>query len=240
MPIKIGICDDSIEDIKTLTEALYSYEDSFQISQYADGESLLEDCLQRKILFDIIFLDIYMPGLNGIETAGKIRTMMRDVKIIFVTSSDEHYPEAYDVFALNYLIKPLNQKKLNSVLEQALMDITGGQRQQISFSNKGRVYRIFCRDIQYIESIDKLVCFHMTGGNILQTHAKLDEILGKLPEETFIRCHQSFAVNIFHVDEMSEQRFHIGSEDISISKRYLKVSKDKYFEYLFAHMNRGH
>jgi len=237
MPVQIGICDDRAEDTNALSEALYAYDDSFQITNYEDGESLLEDCLERKILFDILFLDIYMPGLNGIETAGQIRTIMNDVKIIFVSSSKEHYPEAYDVFAFNYIMKPLNSKKLNCVLDQALIHIAKERMEQIQFSFKATNYRILCRDILYIESKNKIILFHMADRTTLQCYSKLDEILKQLPEKSFVRSHQSFAVNIFHVTEMAESHFRIGSAVIGISKKYQKTSKDKYFEYLFTHMN---
>lgn len=240
MPVQIGICDDSKEDIKMLLEALYAYDPYFQVLYYTDGESLLQDCYDHKILFDILFLDIYMPGLNGIETAGEIRTIMKDTKIIFISSSNEHYPEAYDVFAFNYLIKPLNLEKLNRVLNQALMNITNEHRKQISFSYKGTTYRIFCIDILYIESNDKTISFYMADKTTLYCYAKMDEILKQLPEESFIRCHQSFAVNIFHVTEMRGNYFYIHHTMISISKKYLKAAKDKYYSYLFNHIDRGH
>ena len=239
MPIQIGICDDRAEDIRTLSEALYTYDDTFKIFDYRDGESLLQDCLEKNILFDILFLDIYMPGLNGIETASKIRASMKDVKIIFVSSSNEHYPEAYDMFAFNYLIKPLNQEKLNRVLEQAFISSSNGKerRQQIQFSYKGTNYHVLFRDILYIESKDKIILFHIEGRPTLQCYGKLEEILKQLPEESFIRCHQSFAVNIFHVTEMGKNHFIMGTDVVNISKKYQKVSKDKYFDYLFKYMN---
>lgn len=239
MPIQIGICDDRAEDIRTLSEALYTYDDSFKILDYKDGEYLLEDFLEHNILFDILFLDIYMPGLNGIEIAAKIRDCMKDVKIIFVSSSKEHYPEAYDVFAFNYLIKPLNQEKLNRVLDEALTSITNDKErfQQIQFSYKGIIYHAVFRDILYIESRDKIIFFHILEKPTLKCYAKLEEILKQLPEESFIRCHQSFAVNIHHVIEMGKNHFTVGDNVINISKKYHKVAKDKYFEYLFKYMN---
>ena len=239
MSVKIGICDDSTEDIRTLSTALYAYDESFEISTYTDGESLIEDWLENKIYFDLLFFDIYMPGLNGIKTARKIRTDMKNTKIIFISSSKEHYPEAYDVFAFNYIVKPLSPDKLNIILDQALMGIDHERRRQINFSYKGINYRIFCRDILYIESKDKTICFHMIDKNVLQCYTKLDEILMQLPESSFIRCHQSFAVNIFHVTEMAKNYFRVGLTVISISKKYQKAVKDKYFAYLFTHMNRG-
>ena len=239
MSVKIGICDDSTEDIRTLSTALYAYDESFEISTYTDGESLIEDWLENKIYFDLLFFDIYMPGLNGIETARKIRADMKNTKIIFISSSNEHYPEAYDVFAFNYIVKPLSRDKLNLILDQALMGIADERRGQIDFSYKGKNYRIFSRNILYIESKDKTICFHMIDKNVLQCYTKLDEILMQLPESSFIRCHQSFAVNIFHVTEMAKNYFRVGLAVISISKKYQKAAKDKYFAYLFTHMYRG-
>lgn len=233
MPIQIGICDDNEEDLRLLAKALFSYDSSFQVSLYTDGESLLEDCLEKRRLFDILFLDIYMPELNGIETARKIRTEMKDARIIFVSSSNEHYPEAYDVFAFNYILKPLNLERLNRVLDEALSSIESDRQQQISFNYKAKNYRINCKDILYIESRNKLIYFHMTDKTTLQCYAKLDEILEQLPEESFVRCHQSYVVNVFYVTEMSNHYFKIGSTMISISKKYLKLSKDKYFAFTF-------
>ncbi len=239
MSIQIGICDDNESDIKILSEALFAYDPSFQISTYSDGEALLEDCLEQRILFDILFLDIYMPGLNGIETAGKIRACMNDAKIIFISSSNEHYPEAYDVFAFNYILKPINSQKLNNVLNQAMKEVTRERRKQIVISYKSKSHRVFCSDIQYIESREKIIYFHMADKTTLQCYAKLDETLEQLPRETFIRCHQSFIVNILHVTEMGDRHFRIDPAVIGISKKHLKESKEKYFAYLFAHLNRG-
>ena len=239
MSIQIGICDDSSEDIKFLTEALYTYDPSFKISTYTSGLSLLDDLDDLTVVVDLIFLDIYMPGINGIETAGKIRAKMRDVMIIFISSSNEHYPEAYDVFAFNYMMKPVNREKLNTVLDQALKSISKEHSEQFSFTYKSMTCRIYCRDILYIESSDKIILFHMQNKTILKCYGKLDEILKKMPEGFFIRCHQSFAVNLLHISEMGDSYFRVDYVSISISKKYLKNSKDKYFDYLFQHMSRG-
>ncbi|MBK5262171.1 MAG: response regulator transcription factor [Peptostreptococcaceae bacterium] len=239
MTIKIGICDDNLEDSKILREALISYEPSLQISSFTNGESLLLECSDNRCLFDIIFLDIYMPGLNGIETAAKIRDIMKDTKIIFTSSSKDHYSDAFDVFAYNYLVKPIQAEKLNRVIEEAIAAIGLERRQQICFSYKGGAYRIFCRDVLYIESDDKIIFFHMVDKTLLQTYGKLDEILDQLPNELFARCHQSFIVNIHHISEMSENHFRVGSAVVGISRKYLKEAKEKYFSYLFTNMNRG-
>lgn len=236
MPMQIAICDDNQEDINILSKALYTYNESFQIKEYTNGEFFLADCLEREFLFDILFLDIYMPTMNGIEIATKIRAVMKDVLIIFITSSNEHYLEAFDVFAFNYIIKPLKKEKLNILLEHAVMQIAKEQDYQIQFSYKSKNYRIMCRDILYLESRDKIVQFHLKDKTVLRCYSKLEQILMQLPSDSFIRCHQSFILNLYHINEMEEKYFRIGSSVINISKKYRKTSKDKYFDYLFAHM----
>ena len=73
MSISIGICDDNAEDTELLKEALYAYDQSFDIISYTDGQALIDDILNEERKLDILFLDIYMPGTGGIETAERIR-----------------------------------------------------------------------------------------------------------------------------------------------------------------------
>jgi len=237
--IHIGICDDSADDIRILTKAIYAYDPSFRISTYSDGKSLIEDCEDDPIIFDILFIDIYMPGLNGIKTAERIRTLLHDTKIIFISSSKEHYQETYDVFAFNYLVKPLNPEKLHLIMDQALVSVFAEIRQKLTFSFKNINHQIFVRDIKYLESKDKRICVYMSDGSQLVCYKKLEELLKQLPETEFVRCHQSFVVNIYYVTEMTAKYFRIGSVMINISRKYWKASKDKYFDHLFSHMDKG-
>lgn len=237
MPVHIGICDDNVDDINLLTAALYEYDKSLQIIKYMDGLSLIEDCLESKDLFDILFLDIYMPSLNGFEIAKKIRKIMKDVKIIFITSSKDHYHDAFDVFAFNYFIKPLDKNKLIIVMDEAIKGVVKERSQQICFSYKGKRYRIYTNDILYLESRDKIIYIHMYDNTVFQCYSKLDEMINLLPKDLFIRCHQSYIINIYHVTEMSNHCFKIGENVINISKIHKKKSRDFYYEYLFKHMN---
>lgn len=241
MPVLIGICDDNADDINILSEDLYEYDRSLQILKYRDGLSLIEDCLESKNLFDILFLDIYMPGLNGIETAKKVRSIMKDVKIIFVTSSKEHYNKAFDVFAFNYIMKPLDKKKLKLVMNEALEGLKKERSRQLCVSFKGNRYRIYTMDILYIESRDKIIFIHMSDKTKHQCYSKLNDLMKLLPKDLFVRCHQSYIINIYHVTEMSTNCFKLGDNVINISKVHQKESRDFYYEYQFKQMNpRGH
>lgn len=236
--IHIAICDDNPDDCMVLTRALLSYDSTFHIAEYRDGESLLEDCLCPKMPFDLIFIDIYMPGMNGLTTVGNIRNQSKDAKIIFVSSSKDHYPEAYSLFAFNYIVKPIRKEQIDAVLEQACSNIFRERRQQLSFDYKNIHYRIYTRDIQYIESRNKVICFHMTDGSELLCYKKLDEVLSQLPGSIFVRCHQSFAVNFIYVSKFEKNHLCIDSVPISISRKYLADVKEKHVAFLFKHMDR--
>ena len=239
MSISIAICDDTAEDIALLSEALYTYDHTFNIITYTDGQTLIDDFLDCKHAIDILFLDIYMPGTDGIKTAERVRRERKDIKIIFVTSSREHYPQAYEVFAFNYLLKPLDRERVYRILDRALDELKRESNQRIRFSYKSTMYSLEYRNILYIESRDKLILFHKTDGDILQCYGKLDEIEKELPLQSFIRCHQSFIVNISSITEMGENYFRLGQVVISISRKNLKHAKEQYYEFLFSHMGKG-
>jgi DNA-binding LytR/AlgR family response regulator len=179
-----------------------------------------------------------MSGMTGIETAQKLRAILKDVIIIFISSSDEFYPQAYDVFAFNYLMKPLNREKLYRVLDTAFGDMHRGGQQKISISYKSTVYSVDCREILYLESQDKIILFHMQDKSEYKCYGRLDDILKLLPFDQFIRCHQSYAVNRLHINEMGENHFRIGKVGISISKKHIKHAKENYLAYLFQTMQR--
>ena len=239
MSIKIAICDDSEVDLKKLTESLLSYDSSFDIQNFTSGEVLYDEILDLREPLDLLFLDIYMANMNGIETAQKLRREMSDLKIIFISSSNDHYSEAYDVFAYNYLLKPIDETKLFAVLDRALNEIKQKNLHKIQFSYKSKTYHVNSHEICYIESRDKQILFHMTYGQTLMCYGKLDDFTRTLPSHKFIRCHQSYIVNAEHITEMGSGYFYIKQSRVNISKKHLKVAKEQYYNYLFSSMGRG-
>ena len=236
MSIKIAICDDDKEDIERLKAALLAFDSSFEITTYTNGEVLIADFIDDKLIVDILFLDIYMPEIDGVTTAQKIRRQYPDIKIIFLSSSNEFYQQAYELFAFNYILKPFEKERLYGVLERALNEIGKEQRHKLNFRYKSVSYCVNCRDILYLESQNKIILLHMSDQSILQYYGKLDEIIHELPDKAFLRCHQSFIVNLFHINEMGEKHFRVGENLIGISRKYLNNSKDKYYEHLFTNM----
>jgi DNA-binding LytR/AlgR family response regulator len=197
---------------------------------------LVDELLENNICADLLFLDIYMPEINGIETAHKIRAKHKDIKIIFLSSSRDFYPEAYEVFAFNYIVKPFDKERLYSVLNRALEELRKESGYKIRVQYKGTTHSVNCSDILYLESRDKLLLFHLADGSVLQCYGRLEEILRELPRQFFLRCHQSFIVNLTHVAEMGENYLRVGPAVISVSRKFRKEVNDRYYAYLFSHM----
>jgi DNA-binding LytR/AlgR family response regulator len=236
MPVKIAICDDSEEDIAQLTGALFAYDPLFEITSFTNGKALVDELLENSICADLLFLDIYMPEINGIETAQKIRAIHKDIKIIFLSSSRDFYPQAYEVFAFNYMVKPFDKERLYAVLNRALEELRKESGYKIRVQYKGTTHSVNCSDILYLESRDKLLLFHLADESILQCYGRLEEILKELPGQFFLRCHQSFVVNLTHVAEMGENYLRVGPAVISVSRKFRKEANDRYYAYLFSHM----
>lgn len=236
MPIKIAICDDNTEDIALLSSALLDYDPLFEITAFTSGKILVEEILDNHFFADLLFLDIFMPEMDGILTAKKIRDRMKYVKIIIYSSSKDHYPQAYAIFAFNYIEKPFHKERLHAVLDRALEELRKERSHKISIQYKGAVQTVDYRDILYIESNNKMLLFHLTDGKVSQCYGKLDKIADNVPEQLFIRCHQSFLVNLSHVKEMKENYLRIGQVMINISRKYVKGVKDKYYTYLFSNI----
>jgi len=236
MSIKITICDDMAEDIALLSNALSAYDPLFEITSFTNEKTLVDELMDDSFSADILFLDIYMPEMDGIRVAQKIRSKKKDLKIIFLSSSKEHYPQAYEVFAFNYIEKPFIKERLYAVLDCALGELRKDSGYKISIQYKGAVHNVDCRDIFYIESQNKLLLFHFSGGNTLQCYGRLEDILNDLRGKFFIRCHQSFLVNLSHVTEMKKNYIRTGQVMISVSRKYGKDVKEQYYSYLFSHM----
>ncbi len=239
MPVRIAVCDDRIEDIEQLSNALFAYDPLFEIISYSSGKMLMDELLEGNFTADLLFLDIYMPQLDGIKTAQKIRDIQKDLKIIFLSSSKEHYPQAYEVFAFNYIIKPFDLERLYTVLNRALDELKKDNMYKICIQYKGTVHSIDCRQIWYIESKNKILLFHLANESILQCYGKLEEMMKELPNQYFFRCHQSFLVNLAHVMEAGDAYFRVGQTMVSISRKYVKEAKERYYACLFSQMNGG-
>lgn len=170
----------------------------FNISDFATGEELLAAGKE----FDIIFLDIQMEGMDGIETARNLRQQNADAVLVFITGMKEYVFEVFDVSAFHYLLKPIEEKKFIEVLGRAAEEAgkrRGQKEQQIFIRTKNQGYTLNVSSILYVESRGKKVGIHTTDmEEIIEVYATMDELEGQLGGG-FYRCHRGYLVNMAHI-----------------------------------------
>lgn len=215
--LRIAVCDDCRQLNENLSEMLYKFFMQMGINCYIDlflnGEELIMavDCHG---IYDIIFLDIEMNGINGIETARYLKSRYPAAVFIFVSSYSCYYADAFDVQPFHYLLKPVNPKQLYGVLLR-LCNYAYSDRQILSFDFNRIHYRINAADILYLES-RKRVIYVICENVQYQFYGKLAEAEDMLSEcnMIFLRIHASFLVSMRYVSGYQANRIYMTNGDI--------------------------
>lgn len=204
-----------------------------RVSAYDNGDALLQ--AHHAAPFDVIFLDVMMPLMNGMETAKEIRQTDPAVKLVFLTSSPEFAVEAFAVKASNYLLKPVTMENLGRCLQECLSDIQNAAR-RISIRGLHGMHRIAISDIEYIESQNKRILFVLANGQTILSCEPLYTYEEKLTlEDGFFKCSRSFIVNIHRIDTFATKEIRTRSgARISISRSCHKEFESAYFSVLFG------
>ncbi len=217
--LSIAVCDDEIIECcnmaRKIKEILEEMKISCIIRQFGNGRELL----QAPESFDIVFLDIMMHGMDGMETAQIFREKAYDKILIFVSSSREYVFEAYDVEAFQYLLKPVDNRKLKNVLKKAVLKTKSRLEEFIIVSKERQKKKLFLDDIYYFEIKGRIVNVHGIEG-IFAYYEQIGGLEDKLRNKGFFRCHKSYLINLKYVDVYNRQEVILeNGEKIMIAKR---------------------
>lgn len=194
--INIAICDDDKKIIEQIKKYVMEYKKvESKVKTYSSGEQLLD----AKLDFEIIFLDIDMTGLNGIETAKKIRNHDKSVKIIYVTSFTDYVNMAFEVHAFGYLNKPIKKEQIYKQLDEAV-EYSKEEREEdyIEFVTLDGVIRLSPKEIYYFEYVSRKVKIK-TLNKTYMIKEKITEVADKMEKYGFLMPHKSFTVNLFYI-----------------------------------------
>ena len=227
---EIAVCDDEAVIREQIQQFIKKKVPQSHIETYAAGEELL--AVNKS--FDLVFLDIQMDGLSGMEAARALRSKNKDTIIIFVTGSKEYVFEAFDVSAFHYLLKPLAEEKLDEVLKHALEEVNRRKMQekkQLLIQTRNRNYNLDQSTIFYLESRGKKVEIH-TPGETIEVYAsisKLEEQLGN----SFYRCHRGYLVNLAYIAEYRTDLIRLSNgEEVYLAKEKYQSFVKTYMRYL--------
>ena len=232
--LQIAICDDEQfyreKMQKLLEEYLKKRELQYTLHLFFSGEEFLKQC-ENSVKYDIVFLDINMEQIDGIQTAKRIRSFYSDTYIVFVTAFIDYALEGYKVNAVRYLMKDT----LDLAMEECMTAILQKMRiAQVTFIFMEGEKRLYTDNILYVESRGHKSIFHyMEEGMVTyQIYDKLDSVERKLEGCNFLRTHKSYLVNMKHIRKVSNYAVFLDTgEELPIPRLRFQTVKEAFVDY---------
>ena len=236
--IQIGFCDDDLSILSELRVLLdrYRVERNVEIASAAFQSPLeLLTEIERGTRFDILLLDVMMPGENGIDTAREIRRYDQSMKIIFLTSSAEFAVESYTVGAYFYQLKPIWQESFFRLLDSVIAECAKSGSMSLILRCKSGITRVELDKLEYCEVLGRKLLFHLENGAVLESAGSLDDLAGQLMQySNFFRPHRSFLVNMEYIQNISSRSIKmVNDAEIPIPHGKCSEIKNTYMEYAF-------
>ena len=234
----IAFCDDDISILQELQTLFDQYcadrAEEINCSMFHSPLELLH-VMECKNRFDILFLDVLMPGENGIDAASEIRKLDNNVKIIFLTSSAEFAVQSYAVGAYFYQLKPIWKEGFFRLMDSVLAACEKEQSDSIVLRCKSGVARIGLKELEYCEVIHRTLFFHLASGKVLESIGSLDALSAQLkPYQRFLRPHRSYLVNLEYVRNISARAVTMSClTEIPLPRGKYNEVKDAYLDYAF-------
>lgn len=236
--IKIAFCDDDctvLHELRLLLDRYRAQRNKTIAERVFHSPLDLLAEIERGTRFDILFLDILMPGENGVSVASEIRNVDRNVKIIFLTSSDEFAVQSYKVNAFYYQLKPVCQENFFRLMDSVLSRCETEEEGSLILSCKNGITRLRPSQIEYCEVIHRTLFIHLTSGEVLESIGSLNELAERLAEYGgFFRPHRSYLVNLKYVQSLSYRAVTMSdSVEIPLPRGKYNEIKNAFLDYAF-------
>lgn len=232
--MRIAFCDDDIIFSSKYDQYISRLSDSLPYLDYdnfEDGESLVLQYEKEDKPYDMIFLDIEMKQLNGLETAQKIRRYDESVLIIYVTNHTEYVYQSFEVSPFRFLVKPIQFEAFREILFACYKKIQDNKN-TVYFTVDRKIVRLYCSDIYYIESQKRILIIHTANGDF-KTYDKINRLEAELYGNDFIPVHKSYLVNMNHIFEISTESLKLRNGDIiPISENRRRYVKEEHMKFI--------
>lgn len=229
--IPIVICDDNpiiLERYKNkLSSFAKDYDYPVSFSCFLSGEQLLFHLEEEPNKAAVIILDVLMGGINGIETAKKLRSMGCHSEIIFLTSTEDFVFESFDSSPLHYLLKGAanEDEKLKDVFIKAIQISLRKETEMFFCEHGAHKKKIPLYSISYFEVYGRVVIVHYLEGSF-EFYSSIDAVEAELKDKKFIRCHRSFLVNLPYINDIQKTEILLTTGDkIPLGTTYAKKVK---------------
>ncbi len=219
--IRVAIIEDEKKHSERLNACLQHFgkerKKEFSVDFFEDGLNFVSD---YHFNYDIVFLDIELPHMNGMECAFRLRRLDSNVVIVFVTNMVQYAVKGYEVGAMGFVVKPIEYFAFTILMDKVVEKIESDTTQDVFIGSGDQGVRISSRDIYYVEVIDHYLIYHTAEGDFRVT-GKLADTELRLGD-VFFRCSKCYLVNLRHVKEINESEITVGKDKIYISRRRKK------------------
>ncbi len=233
--IHIAICDDEpymSDGLRQMTSEFFRTKNmDIMISQFTSGEQLLRS--QKEI--DILFLDIQMEGVNGMETAKILRRRKFKGFLVFITVLREMVFEAFEVQAFDYLVKPIDEKHFDKMMGRLLSSMQGAGGAGLLIQKGNESHIIPFEDIVFCEIIDRKVYVHLVSAEIIDFYDRIDHLETKL-DDSFFRCHRSFLIHLKYLKSYKNGTAYMeNGKEVPVSRLRSKEFSSVILRYMKQH-----
>ena len=230
--MRIAIIDDNQFDREMILSFLEKFfledQETYTASEYENAEDFLA---QYAYTYDFIIMDIDMPGLSGIEAAKKLRTLDKNVTLMFVTNMPQYAMEGYDVEAVDYVLKPISYPDFRLKMLKAKRYIARNHDTKITIATSSDIVVVNASDIYYVESQLHYLLYHTKKGTY-KMRGKLSEVEDILFPCHFARSGGSYIINLAHLEQISGYEAIVAGESLPISRRMKPSLLSTYTKYI--------
>ena len=235
--MKLAICDDEKRIRDIIAESVKEVSEKIEIEFYADAKGILSESFDS----DILFLDIQMPGIDGMGAAKMLRSSGKKTVIVFVTALEDQVFNAFDVGAFNYIVKPFTKAKIIEVFKKAvkqaedqrLVETAISEQEEagrtITVKSGGTNTRVILSEVQYAEIYDRRIILHMESSDDIEYYGRISD-LENIAGKDFFRVHRAYLINLGAVKSYDSKYVHMSDADIP-------VARGKYQELIRAYMS---
>lgn len=236
MIINIAVCDDEQDSLKNIQKQLFQLANTLNIMietyLYTDGNKVVDLICNNKENFDILFLDIDMPDISGLEVAKKLREKGSDIILIFISAHEQYVFDSIEYNPFRYIRKTRVKKELPLAMRAACLRLAEMEDSHIVVKTEDAEVKIKHSDIMYFETSARKVEIHLCNGEILAVRKTIKELCEDLNNEDFIRIHSGCVANVKYIDKFSSYDITLDNgEQLIVSRTRVKNVKTALMNY---------
>ncbi len=233
--IRAAIIDDDAAFVKKLEGFLlqFSKERNCPIETEASSNPA-KFLMSYAPVYDVVFMDIQLPHMNGMEAARRLREVDRDVCLVFTTNMVQYAVKGYEVDAIGYMVKPLDYFSFSILMRKVLGRVLSRDDGDLLVKTEDVLQRIRLNDLAYVEVLGHYLEYHLTDGTKLKELAPLGRLEEKLAGKAFFRCNNCYLVNLRHVMKIEGTTITVCRDTLQISRR----RKKEFLAALNEHLGR--